>query len=237
MTLRLSTLLQQQLMGVRETYVASTIAAVDTPVLTDSASQFLIEGWRPGMRFEVAGFTGTSANNQLYVAGDVTAGSMVVTVEVALVSDAAGEEVTLTAYPQSFRDCFTYGILAIYTGSQPATADLAPTGTLLLLISESSGAFVAGAAANGLSWDEPVAGVIGKDSTVWSDAGLVTGTAGWFRFWSNSYNTIGAATGASCLCFDGAVGTSGAELNLASTAVILAATTTIDEFEVTLPVA
>ena len=103
MTLRLSTLLRQQLMGVRETYVASTIAAVDTPVLTDSASQFLIEGFRPGQRMEVSGFTGTAANDQLYVVGDVTAGSMVVTVEVALVSDAAGEEVTLTLYPQAFR--------------------------------------------------------------------------------------------------------------------------------------
>jgi hypothetical protein len=237
MTLRLSTLLRQQLTGVRETYAAATIAAVDTPTLDDSNSQFLIEGFRPGILMEVSGFTGTAANDQLYVVGDVTAGSMAVTVEVALVNDAEGETVTLTMYPQSFRDCFTRGILAIYTGSQPATADVAPTGTLLLLISESSGAFVAGAVANGLQWDEPVAGVIGKNSTAWSDAGLATGTAGWFRFWSNSYNTIGAATGAACLCFDGAVGTSGAELNLSSTSIVLAATTTIDEFEVTLPVA
>jgi len=222
-------------MGVRETYVATTIAAVDTPVLTDSDSQFLIEGFRPGQRMEVSGFTGTAANNQLYVVGDVTAGSMVVTVEVDLVSDAAGEEVTLTLYPQSFRDVMDYGVLAIYTGSQPATADIAPTGTLLLLISEASGAFVAGAVANGLNFDEPVAGVIGKNSTVWSDAGLATGTAGWFRFYSNSYLSMGAGAGAASVCFDGSVGTSGADLNLSSTSIVLAATTTIDEFEVTLP--
>jgi len=235
MTLRLSTLLRQQLMGVRETYVASTIAAVDTPVLTDSASQFLIEGFRPGQRMEVSGFTGTAANDQLYVVGDVTAGSMVVTVEVDLVSDDAGEEVTLTLYPQAFRDVMDYGVLAIYTGSQPADADTAPTGTLLLLISESSGAFVAGAVANGLNFDEPVLGVIGKNSTVWSDAGLQTGTAGWFRFYSNSYLSMGSADGSDSVCFDGAVGTSGAELNLSSTSIVASATTTIDEFEVTLP--
>ena len=234
MTLRLSTLLRQQLMGVRETYVAA-LGAVDTPVLTDAASQFLIEGFRPGQQIEVSGFETQTTNNQLYVVGDVTAGSMVVTVEVALVTEAASEDITLTLYPQAFREVMNYGVLAVYTGSQPADADTAPTGTLLLLISESSGAFVAGAVANGLNFDEPVLGVIGKNSTVWSDAGLQTGTAGWFRFYSNSYLSMGSADGSDSVCFDGAVGTSGAELNLSSTSIVASATTTIDEFEVTLP--
>lgn len=235
MALRLSTALRQQLMGEQLAYTSDTIAATDTPTLTDSDSQFLVEGFRPGMLIEVSGFTGTAANDQLMVVGDVTAGVMVVTVEVPLVGDEAGEDVTLTAYAQAFRDIFNYGVLCIYTGNQPANADTAPTGTLLLKITESSGAHVAGAVANGLNFDAPVAGVIGKNSTAWSGVGLATGTAGWFRFYSNLYLSMGAGLGADSLCFDGTVGTSGAQLNLSSVAIVTDATTTIDEFEITLP--
>jgi len=221
-------------MGVRETYVSTNkVAAVNSGnKLTDSDNKFLTEGFRPGVIFEALGFT-EAGNNAIMVAGDITATGpqeMVVVTEVALVDDAADTEITLTMYPQSFRDCFTYGQMAIYTGSQPASADVAPTGTLLLLITEVSVVLVPGGVANGLSWDEPAAGVLGKDGTVWSDVGLATGTAGWFRFYANDYRIAGSG-----LNFDGAVGTSGAELNLSSTSIVLAATTTIDEFEVTLP--
>ena len=49
MALRLSTALRQQLMGEQLAYTSDTIAATDTPTLTDSDSQFLVEGFRPGM--------------------------------------------------------------------------------------------------------------------------------------------------------------------------------------------
>jgi hypothetical protein len=235
MALRLSTKLRQMMMGKQYAYSAATIAAVNVGnKLTDTAKAFITNDFRPGVIFEIAGFTGTPGNNQIAIAGDITLDngtqSMVVVTEVALVDDALGETVILTQYAQGFKDIFTRGVLCIYTGNQPANADTAPTGTKLLEITEGSAAFVAGSVAAGLRWDAPIAGVIGKEATAWSDTGLATGTAGWFRFYANDFDI-----GADALCFDGTVGTSGAQLNLSSTAIVLAATTTVDEFEVTLP--
>lgn len=235
MALRLSTELRQQLMGVP---VTITSTAILVPVGVDSyeitgVTTFVTEGFRPGMIVKADGFA--SDENDVYslVTEVATDGlSMDVTVSDAnlLVQVAATPSITITAVAQSFKDIFTYGVLCIYTGAQPATADIAPTGTKLLEITETSSAFVAGATANGLSWDASVAGILGKDATVWSDTGIVSGTAGWFRFYANDFDTT-----ANALCFDGAVGTSGAQLNLSSTSIVLDATTTIDEFEITLP--
>jgi len=236
MTLRLSTLLRDQLMG-----EVVTITGTDILVPAGAASyestvvNFFTAGFHPGMIVKADGFV--SDENDVYsLVTKTDADGLQLTVTVAdadqLVQVAATPSITIAAVPQSFKDIFTYGILAIYTGAQPATADIAPTGTLLLLITESSGAVVPGTLTNGLQWDAPVDGVLGKDGTVWSDAGLATGTAGWFRFYTNLYENSGSGCN-----FDGAVGTSGAELNLSSTSIVLAATTTIDEFEVTLPAA
>lgn len=234
MTLRRSTKLVNMQAGEMEAYSAGTIAAVTAgSKLTDSANGFLTANFRPGMIIEIAGFTGTAGNNQIAVIVSVTAtgSEMVVTMENALVDDAAGETVTLTAYGQSLKDILHAGVMCIYTGSQPASADVAPTGTKLLEISKDSGAFTKGTVTNGLDFDAPVAGVLGKkDADTWSDAGLESGTAGWFRFYANDFDT-----GSNALCLDGSVGTSGAQLNLSSTAIVKDATTTIDEFELTVP--
>jgi len=233
MALRLSTLLANRLAGYQVAYAAATLSVTDADTIADSANGLLTAGFRPGMIIEISGFTGTVGNNQIAVISLVasTGATMDVVVENVLVADAEGETVTLTAYGQGLKDILSYGVMCIYTGSQPATADLAPTGTLLLLITKASGAFTKGTTTNGLEFDAPVAGVLGKkDADTWSGVGLAAGTAGWFRFYANDYNTAAGA-----LCFDGSVGTSGAQLNLSSTSIVLAATTTIDEFEVTVP--
>lgn len=135
----------------------------------------------------------------------------------------------------SFKDLLADGVLAIYSGSQPADADTAESGTLLVLITESSGAFTGGVATNGLEFGDASSGVIAKASAeTWSGVGLVTGTAGWFRFYDNDYTT-GAST--SEIRFDGAVATSGAQLNMSSTTITLSATHTIDSFTITFPAA
>jgi len=131
----------------------------------------------------------------------------------------------------SFKDMMQDGVLGLYSGGQPADADTAESGTLLVLITETSLAFTGGVATNGLEFGNAAAGVIAKDATVWSGVGLVAGAAGWFRFWDNAYTT-GAST--TELRFDGSVGTSGAQLNMSSTTIAVGATTTIDTFTVTL---
>lgn len=67
----------------------------------------------------------------------------------------------------------TTGVIKIYTGTKPATADMAPTGTLLGTLTLSADAF---AAAAGTSAVSITANAITSDTS--ADA---SGTAGWFR--------------------------------------------------------
>ena len=238
----------------------------------------------------------------------------------------------------SFRDALQGGELRIYTGVQPATAEAAPTGTLLCTITDASGARTAevlatgsvtlnsGAAgsitaltvnsvsiidaavpyntslsqtatdlaaminnslstpeytavavgavvtitakrgsgaspntfvvattittmtktdanmaggvnaANGLKFGLSAAGVLTKrDSQVWSGVAGVGGTAGWFRFVGSVADSGVLDSTESQVRMDGAISTSGAQLNMSSTTVVALATQTISAFPVTLP--
>src|SRR5687768_3042374 len=84
------------------------------------------------------------------------------------------------------------GKLRIYTGSQPASANDAATGTLLAEFTLADPAF--GNSATGTATASAIA-----DTT-----GLAAGDAGWFRALDSNSTT----------CIDGSVGTSGQDLNL-----------------------
>lgn len=79
-------------------YTASTIsaAAADNSI-NDSATALPL--LLPGEKVLIAGFTGTSANNQLAVVVSSTTAKLVVATPTPLVNDAAGEAVTLTMDP------------------------------------------------------------------------------------------------------------------------------------------
>lgn len=135
----------------------------------------------------------------------------------------------------SFGTLFLDGVIYVYTGSQPATADLTESGTNILIISESGAAFTPGAAGNGLEFeDDPTAGVLEKAAAeTWEGVGIGGGgTAGWFRFYANA-RTQGASS--TSVRFDGACGTTGTEMIMSSTTVVTDATITIDTFSVTMP--
>ncbi|MFD4474687.1 hypothetical protein ACFWPU_01020 [Streptomyces sp. NPDC058471] len=106
------------------------------------------------------------------------------------------------------------GTVKIYTGTQPATADTAVSGTLLATFTMSDPAF--GNAASG------VITLAGVPLTV---AAAATGTAGWFR--------ISDSTGASVL--DGSVGTSGNQINLNTTSITSGVNVTITSGTITMP--
>lgn len=113
-------------------------------------------------------------------------------------------------------DAFDSGTLAVRTGSQPASANDAASGTLLSTITLPATAF--GAAASGTA---------AKNDT-WSDTVDTTGTPGWFRM-ANSGDT---------LRIDGAVAASGSDLNISGLVggeLIAGGTLTIDTFTVTQP--
>lgn len=134
---------------------------------------------------------------------------------------------------QSFSEIFSAGVIAVYSGAQPASADGAPTGTLLGYITKDGAAFVPGSPTNGLNWGAAAGGVIGKNSDNWRLAGAAAGTAGWFRLMGNAADNGLAST--TLPRIDGAVATSGGELNLSSLTVAVGSITTIDTFNYGIP--
>ena len=99
------------------------------------------------------------------------------------------------------------------------------------------GSGVAGVTAlNGLKWSTSTGGVLSKLATqTWSGVAAASGTAGWCRFEAAVSDAGALDSAAVVLRMDGAVSTSGAELNLSTTTVVVGATQTIDTFTVTLP--
>lgn len=134
---------------------------------------------------------------------------------------------------QSFSEIFSAGVIAVYSGAQPASADNAPTGTLLGYITKDGGAFVPGSPTNGLNWGAAEGGVIGKNTDNWRLTGAAAGTAGWFRLMGNAADNGLAST--TLPRIDGAVATSGGELNLSSLTVAVGSITTIDTFNYGIP--
>lgn len=243
MALRLSTGLRNAMLSSDitphpATITATTIAAVDGgagyDTLTDSGNGFVTAGFTAGDEVVIKGFTG---GGQAVVGPikliSVAAGVMEVP-SGSLVADAAGESVTITALRGgSLKGIFKDGVMRIYTGVQPTTADLVESGSLVAVITKSSGVFVAGAVANGLEFQDAVAGVMDKLSTeTWSGLGLGTYTAGWFRFYTNA---LEAGASSTAIRFDGSVATTGAQLNLNSTAIVLDLPINILTFSVTMP--
>ena len=132
-----------------------------------------------------------------------------------------------------FTTAFTNGVIEVYSGSQPADANSAVTGTLLGTITLASGAFTAGVATNGLTWAAAAAGVASKTG-VWSMNGIATGTAGWFRLKGNPVDA-GAAADTTHYRLDGSVATSGADLNLSNISIVSGTPVTVDSFSFTIP--
>lgn len=128
----------------------------------------------------------------------------------------------------SFLSIFNSCFIRIYTGTQPTTADAAPTGTLLCTF------YADGASASaGLMFSAAVSGVIGKLSAqTWSGLGVAGGTAGWFRMYAYGDGHALSTTDAR---IDGACSTSGAELTMSSLSVAVGALQTISSFEITMP--
>jgi hypothetical protein len=127
----------------------------------------------------------------------------------------------------SLKTIFAAGFLKIYSGSAPASADAAVTGTLLCTISIASGGTGINFAAAAAS------GAIPKlSSETWSGTNAATGTAGYYRHVAVGDDGTLSTTQAR---MQGSIGTAGEDLNLSSTSLTSAATTTIDYYSAALP--
>lgn len=107
------------------------------------------------------------------------------------------------------------GKIILYGGSEPATADTAPSATVLATFTLSNPAF--GAASNG---------VITLSGTPLTVAASATGTATHFRLTRNNGTTV---------ILQGTVGTSGQQLNLNTTSITSGVNVTITSGTVTVP--
>lgn len=128
----------------------------------------------------------------------------------------------------AFADIFDYGVIFVYTGVQPASADQAVTGTLLGRITVDGEPFEFGSEDNGLRFGTPEAGIISKRSAVWQMVGLANGTVGWGRLMGNALDDLAESTTLPRIDFS--IGGSSADLQLNNTSIATGARTTIDQF-------
>ncbi len=142
--------------------------------------------------------------------------------------------VTLTALP---------GMGAtLNSGTLTFTSTTCTTAVTSTTFGSGTGGSVAGiAAANGLKMDyNAAAGVFTKDITqTWSGTavGAGTQTAGWFRYKSSVVDAGSLDSSAVFLRMDGSIATSGADMNMTSTAITNGAVQTMSVFQFTIPAA
>lgn len=123
------------------------------------------------------------------------------------------------------------GHIRIFSGTPPASADDAETGTLLCKITVSS--IASGSAGATLEFDvNATAGVLTKNTDVWSGVNLASGTAAYYRHVATG-DTGAASTTEPRM--QGVVALVGAEMNLSSLALVGGATQTINFCSVALP--
>lgn len=108
----------------------------------------------------------------------------------------------------------------IRSGSQPASADAAATGTVLASINLNSPAF--GNAADAAPGGRATADVTPALQDTSANA---SGTAGWFRGYEQGGDAL----------IDGECGTSGADMNLDNTSINAGQTVTITSWTITMP--
>lgn len=159
--------------------------------------------------------------NNANKAGKVTAvaaDGAYIEIDGTLVDEAAGNSAAVSCYSAGMplTEALRYGIIAVYTGTQPNSADDAETGTLLGYYTLAGGAFIPGVNTNGLLLANAVAGtlngvpgaLIGLHSSMTNVkcTPIASGTAGWVRFYDNAMVT-GASTSAKRLDMACGVGT------------------------------
>lgn len=246
MTIKYSTGLRDDLQGLKATVkgavIGATLAFVDggasADTITDSGEGFIDAGFAPGDVLFVQGCT-TAANDTALTGAVLTAvAAGTLTIATGLVDTAevgAAGTVVACAKGGSLKDILKDGVIKIYSGSAPSDADQAMTGTLLLTLTVSSGAFTAGSFTNGLEFeDDPTDGEIEKSSSeTWSGVAVASGTMGYYVHFANATDAAAASTTLPRIM--GTVGTSNADMIVPSTTIISGRTYTLDSYKITLP--
>ena len=134
---------------------------------------------------------------------------------------------------QSMADALANGTIELRTGTIPASADDAVTGTKVVSITESGLPFSSGVATNGINLDVSTDGEVAKAAAeTWTGDNGVSDVVGYGIFYANVVDQT-ASTTAVRVYFD--VSTSGAFLNLSTTTLTISEPTTITAFSLTQP--
>jgi hypothetical protein len=123
------------------------------------------------------------------------------------------------------------GVIRVYTGAQPTSADAATTGTLLGSVTKDGAAFTEGSAGNGLQLLAPSGRTVSKSADVWKYTGVAAGTMGWFRFQANAVDDDTSST--TLVRIDGSVGITSGDMRFTSVTSAIASSATIDTFVIT----
>jgi hypothetical protein len=239
MAFRFSTKVRNDMLGYKARcnafyYSAAGIALVDGAAdpdsITDTGNGFVTAGFEPGDMITVVQATDADDEVTKEIL-TVAAGTITIATGSFTTGQVAGTPVALaSARGGSLIDQFRNCTMKIFTGSQPTHADDAEEGSELIQITENSGAFVGGADDNGINFGQISAAELHAASgEVWSGAAGATGTAGWFRIYDNDLTT-GASEVKPRL--DGAIATSGSQMNMANTSITDGGTTTIDDVDI-----
>lgn len=136
------------------------------------------------------------------------------------IATSATTTVTLTAKPN--RGTRFNGKTQTVTTTTITTSDVDPTGGVV--------------SANGLQFEDSAAGaMVKRSSQTWSGTAGNTGTAGWFRFYGPQTDAGTADADGTKLRLDGAIASSGSQLNMTPTSIVAAAVQTISSFTPTMP--
>jgi hypothetical protein len=137
------------------------------------------------------------------------------------------DEVSLISLSHAIQDIFYGGFLEVFAGVQPASPDTNTTGSTLLFTLYSNGT------STGLHFDDSASGILTKlTGEVWSGTAGADGTASWFRL-----KTAGdsGATGTLEERLDGSIATSGADMIMSNTLVVISSLQSCTTFQLTLP--
>ena len=230
MALRLSTGLINSILG-NASLMGTDLAYVDggasPDTITDASSRFITAGFKVGDAYTVAGFASPSSDltSAITLTG-VLAGTLTF-ITGTVPSSKAFEAASIITGDNggSWKELFDYGVCEIYDGTQPATADLAQTGSLLCIISKDGATFTPGSTTNGLRWRQVISGVLSKNADTWKGTATADGTAGWARDYDTQM-TKGASTNA--VRFDMDISTANTQFMLSNVNVVTGAPITVD---------
>jgi hypothetical protein len=120
------------------------------------------------------------------------------------------------------------GVIDIFTGSQPASADYVETGTKLVRISSTCGT----RPDDGLKFGTAASGILSLTTPKWQGEVIVDGVAGWGRFYGTT-GTSGSSSTTWRLDFN--CGVTGADLALTHTSLEAETILTIKEATFEIP--